>query len=167
MSLADELARLQRLRDEGVLTEVEFEQAKRKAIEQHAPPPGSSFGGLGGAKVPGQVYGVDEKIWSALMHLSQLLIASVLGIAVPIVMWLLSKDHSEFTRRQGNRMMNWLLSTLIYFAACGILTFVFIGIPLGFIVLILDVVFPIVAAIKATKGETWSYPLAIRFFPED
>lgn len=32
---------------------------------------------------------------------------------------------------------------------------------------VLGIAVPIVAAIKATKGETWSYPLAIRFFPED
>jgi len=167
MSLADELARLQQLRDEGALTEVEFERAKRKAIDEHNPPPSSPFGGLGGPPVPGQIYGVEKKTWCALMHLSQLLVASVLGIAVPIVMWLLSKDQSEMARRQGNRMMNWLLSTLIYFAVSAILAFVFIGIPLGFLVLILDVVFPIIAAVKASNGELWSYPLAIRFFPED
>ena len=168
MSLADELARLQQLRDEGALTEVEFEQAKRKAIEEHNPPAASPFAGFGGGPpVPGQIYGIEEKIWCVLMHLSQLLVASVLGVAVPIAMWLLSKDQSELARRQGNRMMNWLLSSLIYLVVGGMLSFLFIGIPLVFLVVVLDVVFPIIAAVKASNGEAWSYPLAIRFFPED
>lgn len=40
MSLADELQRLAELRASGALTESEFEQAKRKLLQQEAPPSG-------------------------------------------------------------------------------------------------------------------------------
>jgi uncharacterized Tic20 family protein len=39
-----------------------------------------------------------------------------------------------------------------------------IGIPLLVAVAVLSIVFPIVAAIKASNGEVWKYPLTIRFF---
>lgn len=166
MTIADELARLQQLRDSGALTEIEFEEAKRRAIEEHNASPASPFG-FAGSSVPGQVFGVDEKTWCTLMHLSQLLVVSGLGIVVPIVMWVLSKDQSDLARRHGNRMMNWLLSSLIYAAVAGVLFLVFIGIPLALLILVLDFVLPIIAAVKANGGEVWSYPLAIRFFDED
>jgi len=163
MTIADELARLQELRDAGSLTESEFEEAKRKAL--HEQPQAAPV--FGGAHVPGQVMGINEELYSMLMHLSQLLVVSGLGIIVPIAMWLIGKDESDFVRRQGNRMMNWFLSSLIYAVVFGLLCLVVIGIPLLMLLAILEIVFPIIAALKANNRELWSYPLAIRFFDED
>ena len=164
MTIADELARLQALRDSGALTETEFEEAKRKAIHEQ---PGSMQSGPAGYAVPGQIMGVNEETYCTLMHLSQLLVVSGLGIVAPIVMWVLSKDQSDLARRHGNRMMNWLISSLIYAFVAGLLCMVLIGIPLIILIVILDFVFPIIAAVKSNNGEVWSYPLAIRFFEED
>lgn len=163
MTIADELARLQELRDAGSLTETEFEEAKRKVL--HEQPQAAS--GFGGAPVAGQVMGINEELYSMLMHLSQLLVVSGLGIIVPIAMWVIGKDESDFVRRQGNRMMNWFLSSLIYMVVFGLLCLVVIGIPLLMLLAILEIVFPIIAALKANNGEFWSYPMAIRFFDED
>ena len=163
MTIADELTRLQELRDSGALTEVEFEEAKRKAIGEQS----SATSTFGIQSAEGQILGVGEETYCALMHLSQLLIVSGAGIVVPIVMWILSKDQSDLARRHGNRMMNWLVSSLIYALVSGLLCFIFIGIPLAIAVVIMDFVFPIMAAVKATNGEIWSYPLAIQFFDED
>jgi uncharacterized Tic20 family protein len=164
MTIADELARLQALRDSGALTEIEFEEAKRIALSDQ---PGDAAPIFGGTHVPGQILGVNESTYCTLMHLSQLLVLSGLGIVVPIVMWILSKDQSELARRHGNRMMNWFVSSLIYAAVAGLLCFVLVGIPLAILLLILDFVFPIMAAAKANEGKLWSYPWAIRFFDED
>jgi uncharacterized Tic20 family protein len=178
MTLADELARLQELRDAGSLTEVEFEEAKRRVLDEHSAsarsgPAGTSPGGPGqpgaglGGGQPGMIQGMGEETWCVLMHLSQLLAYSLLGIVVPVVMWAMSKDQSDLARRHGARMMNWLISNVIYAAVAGALCVVLIGIPLVFLVAILQLVFPIIAALKANSGEVWSYPLAIRFIPED
>jgi uncharacterized Tic20 family protein len=168
MTIADELARLKELRDSGSLTETEFEEAKRKALQEQ-PQAASGFGGphVSGQVVSGQVMGVNEELYCVLMHLSQLLVVSGLGIIVPIAMWVIGKDESDFVRRQGNRMMNWFLSSLIYAVVFGLLCLVFIGIPLLMLLAILEIVFPVIAAIKANNGEFWSYPMAIRFFEED
>ncbi len=168
MTIAEELARLQQLRDSGSLTETEFEEAKRKAIHESGSQTNPYVNSLlGGSSVPGKVHGMDESTWCVLMHLSQLLIISGLGIIAPIVMWAISKDQSDVARIQGARMMNWLVSSLIYAAIAGVLSMFIIGIPILMLILVLDLVFPIIAAVKANNGEAWSYPLAMRLFDEN
>ncbi|MEL6104714.1 MAG: DUF4870 domain-containing protein [Planctomycetota bacterium] len=172
MPLSDELARLQQLRDSGSLSEIEFEEAKRRVINEHGAADTQSAAPAYGAapmqsgSIPGQIHGMSENTYCALMHLSQLLSYSVLGIVVPIVMWLISKDDSEVARRQGASMMNWLISSLIYYAVSFVLMFLIIGVPMLIVVGLLGIVFPIIAAIKAVDGKQWSYPLSIKFFSE-
>ncbi|MEO1527920.1 MAG: DUF4870 domain-containing protein [Planctomycetota bacterium] len=165
MTLSDELARLQQLRDSGSLSETEFEAAKQRVIHEHSAGSGHPVGGA--AVVPGQIHGISENMYCTLMHLSQLLTYSVLGIIAPILMWVISKDQSEMARRHGAAMMNWFLSSLIYYVVGGILTVFLIGIPILIVVGILSIVFPIIAAIKAIDGKHWSYPLSIQFFDEN
>ena len=153
MSLANELSDLEDLRARGTLTNEEFEQAKAQLL-------------TGGKSGVGQICGMDENIWCTLMHLSQLLTFSMAGIVVPIVMWILSKDESEIARRHGAAMMNWLFSSIIYLLISLILVLAVIGIPMLFVLGIMHLAFPVMAAIKAYEGKTWSYPLTIRFFPE-
>jgi uncharacterized Tic20 family protein len=46
---------------------------------------------------------------------------------------------------------------------CGILVFIFIGIIGLGILALLNLIFAIVAAIKANDGQVWVYPLSIKF----
>jgi uncharacterized Tic20 family protein len=60
-------------------------------------------------------------------------------------------------------VVNWLISSLIYFVVSLVLTIVLIGI-LGLVALgIMSIVFPIIGGIKANNGELWEYPLTIKF----
>ena len=161
MTISDELERLDNLRVTGVLSEHEFQQAKQRLLAGN-----SGVDGLTGQ--PGRVCGMHEQTWCMLMHLSQLLLfAGGIGIVAPIIMWAISKDDSDLARRHGARMMNWLISSFIYVVISGILLLVFIGIPLLLMMVLLNVVFPVMAALKANDGVLWSYPMAIRFLPED
>lgn len=159
MSLAYELRELEDLRATGSLSEEEFQQAKARILES-----GSRFTG---GNIPGQIFGFRENQWCALMHLSQLLTFSLAGIIVPIVMWVLSKDDSDVARRSGACMMNWLLSSLVYAAISLLLCFVVVGFGLLIALGILQIVFPILAALKANDGGVWAYPLRIEFISED
>jgi uncharacterized Tic20 family protein len=60
--------------------------------------------------------------------------------------------------------LNWQLSLMIYLIVSGILVFVIIGILLLAALGIMNVVFCVVAAVKAGEGEVWKYPLSIPFF---
>ena len=81
-------------------------------------------------------------------------------------MWAMSKDHSPYVRMHGNRMMNWIISSLIATAIAAVLCAVLIGFPILLVLFALDVAFPVVAALKANERKFWKYPLAFRFFPE-
>ncbi len=157
MSIPDEIERLNALRAEGALTEQEFQDAKQRVIS------GQTSSGLMGG---GRLYGVPENVWCTLMHLSKLITWSGVGIAAPIIMWIISKEESDLARRHGARMMNWLISSLIYAFIAGILCLVVIGIPLLVLLVVLTIAFPIIAAMKSSSGEVWSYPLTIRFLDE-
>lgn len=121
----------------------------------------------GKAQGPVLIHGIEERTFCTLMHVSQLLNYSLVGVIVPVVMWILGKDQSAMVNRHGNRMVNWLISSFIYGCIAAVLCFFIVGVPLLIILGILGVVFPIIAAIKANGGKVWSYPLAIKFLPED
>jgi len=164
-SIADQLERLENLRNKGSISEHEFMAAKAQVLagNKSAMPPVK-----GHQSKDGQVFGFDEKSWCTMMHISQLLIfAGGIGIVVPIIMWAMSKDHSPYVQTHGNRMMNWIISSLIATAIAGVLCAVLIGFPILLVLLVLDVAFPVIAALKANEREIWKYPLAFRFFPEE
>jgi uncharacterized Tic20 family protein len=52
---------------------------------------------------------------------------------------------------------------LIYGIAAGLLIFACVGVVLVPAVVIVDVVFLLIAAVKANNGEHYRYPLTIRF----
>lgn len=159
MNIAEQLNQLEELRANGALSDVEFHAAKEKLLNGQPQPPYKVSDGM--------IHGIEERTWCTLMHISQLLVYSAIGIVVPIVMWILGKDKSELVRRHGNRMMNWIISAFIYSMVAGVLCMIFIGFPLLLILGGMSIIFPIIAAIKSNNGEVWSYPLSIKFLPED
>ena len=170
--ISDELERLQQLRNTGALTESEFQQAKQQVLNGGSvsgqpfvaqPVADASVAG----ELPGKICGMEPKVWLTLMHLSQLLTWTVLGIVAPIIMWVVSKDESRDANRHGLMILNWLLSSLVYGLISGILCLVAIGIPMLFVLIALNVIFPIIGAIQASSGKLWEYPLTIRFFNPD
>jgi len=107
----------------------------------------------------------EQKQMGLFLHLSQLLnlIIPVAGIVVPIVIWQTQKDKTPALDAHGKMVVNWLISSLIYFVVSIVLSLVLIGI-LGIIAFgIMGVVFPIIGGIKANNGELWEYPLTIKF----
>ncbi len=111
-------------------------------------------------------WGMDQKVFLMLMHLSQLagFIIPFGGLIVPIVMWATNKEQSTEVDKHGKVILNWVLSAIIYSAICFVLTFVFVGVIGFFILGIAGLIFLVVGAIKANAGELWHYPLSIKFF---
>ena len=159
MSTADEIQKLHRLRQEGVLSDEEYEKAKHKVIEG-----GTSVGARIDQAVGNAIQDVPQ--YCMLMHLSQLLgfVLPVIGLVVPVLMWVLRKDDSPDVDRHGMNVVNWIISEILYGVLCGILIMVLIGIPLAGALLVCSVAFPIIGAIKAKDGNIWTYPFTIPFF---
>ncbi len=107
-------------------------------------------------------------------HLSALVglvgIPSPLG---PLVVWLARRDAHPFVDAQAKEALNFNLSAVLYAVAIIVFGFVFtvvtfgLGIialiPLVLAAMIAWVVLIVVAAVKASKGELFRYPLTIRF----
>lgn len=113
-----------------------------------------------------QYWGMPVNTYCMLLHLSQLssFLIPGLGLVLPVLMWALNKDKNEQIDQHGKVTLNWLISAVIYGFVCFILWWLLIG-ALAFVLLaILNVIFAVMAAIRANDGELWPYPLSIRFF---
>jgi hypothetical protein len=157
MSIADEIRKLDLLRQEGAITEEEFQRAKTALLASSDFSAGHLLGGL--AK--------NENLWAAALHLSQFLgyLIPLAGLAAPIILWQ-TKKESPLIDRHGRVVMNWILSQILWWVVSFVLCFVLVGIPMLWVFGVLVIVFPIIGAIRAYEGRVWSYPLTIRFFKE-
>lgn len=145
MSMYDELEKLKRLLDEGAITQEEYEREKERLLSSRSNQTGNGWD-----------MGIDERSFALLMHASQFLSAFLL----PLILWLLFRDKSSFVDEAGKNILNFQLSYCIY---CLVLCLTCVGIVLVPLVAILMAIFIIIAIIKALNGETWAYPLSIRF----
>ena len=84
-------------------------------------------------------------------------------IVGPLIVWLVKKDSHKFIDEHGKASLNWQISVLIYAIVSSFLIFVFIGLILLPILGILNLIFCVIAALKASDGLPYSYPLAIKF----
>ena len=166
MSLSEEIQKLQQLHYAGTLSDEEFAKAKARLLEES--PPAATFDeGYPPPRVADPAFIEHQtRQWAMLLHLS-IFAGYVIpfgGLIVPILIWQLKKEELPKIDPHGKNAVNWIISHIIYIIACIPLIFLIIGIPLLIAVGVLSIVFPIVAAIKASNGEVWKYPLTIRFF---
>lgn len=110
-------------------------------------------------------WGMELNQFCMFMHLAQFagLIVPIANIVLPIVMWTTNKDKSELIDQHGKHILNWMISSFIYFFVSFILMFVIIGFLAIFAVAICSIIFTIMGAIKANNGEVYKYPLSITF----
>lgn len=102
----------------------------------------------------------NQKIWAILSHLSVLL---GLWIVIPLVVYLAMKDESEYVASNSRAALNFQISIFIYSAISAVLIIVAIGLVLLSIIGIAAIILAIMAAVKASNGETFKYPLTINF----
>lgn len=145
---------LDRLRRAGTISEEEFQREKQRIMDSNIPHARDTS------------LGMQENSYLMLMHLSQFLgyIFPGVGFVTPIVMWAINKDKNENVDRHGKNIINFMLSWFIYLVVSGVLIILLIGISLLIVFLILQIVFTIIAAVKANNDEYWKYPLSIPFF---
>jgi uncharacterized Tic20 family protein len=108
----------------------------------------------------------NTRTWCVLCHASALLglFFHFLGhIFGPLIVWLVKRGEAAEIDAHGKESLNFQISMLIYDAVALILCFVLIGIPILLLLWVLNTIFVIVAAIKASDGELYRYPLTIRF----
>lgn len=96
----------------------------------------------------------------ALAHILGLLT----GFIGPLVLYASTQDPE--VKRHARLALNWQISFLIYFLVAFALLFVVIGIILIPIIVVMDLVFCIMAIVKANEGIAWKYPLTLQLIKE-
>jgi uncharacterized protein len=114
---------------------------------------------------PGAAPSESERTWGMLAHLSALaglvlpLVGNVLG---PLLVWALKKDESTWVGEQAREALNFNITVALAGLACGLLALIFIGLLLGTALFIAWLVMTLIAAIRASEGVQYRYPIALR-----
>ncbi|MFC9974916.1 DUF4870 domain-containing protein [Spirillospora sp. NPDC127200] len=96
----------------------------------------------------------DERTWGLLCHLGQLLI----GVFAPLVVYLVKKDESPFLRHHAREGLNFGITQIIYGMINVVLMFVLIGLLTALVQAVATLVFIILAAVAANRGEWYRFP---------
>jgi hypothetical protein len=83
-------------------------------------------------------------------------------IVGPLIIWLSKREDSPEIDAHGKESLNFQISMLIYNAVSAILCLVLIGFVFLGVLHILNIIFVIIATIRASEGKLWRYPLTIR-----
>ena len=109
----------------------------------------------------------DERMWGMLCHLTALVFLAGIpfgNIIGPLVVWLLKRKDMPLVDEEGKEALNFQISMTIYFIASAMLCFILVGFLLVVPVVLANLIFTILAAVKTSDGEKYRYPLTIRFF---
>ena len=111
----------------------------------------------------------EAQNWAMFCHIGGLigsLVTSITfgGAVGAVIFWLLKRGDSEFVDRHGREALNFQLTMLIFALLIIPLCFIVIGFFLLPVLLVIGILFPILAAAAASRGENYRYPMTIRFF---
>ena len=98
----------------------------------------------------------------ALMILSHLSALIGVGLILPFIVWLVKRRDADNVAAHAAEALNFHLSLLIYTLCVIPLCFIVIGIPLLIVMAIASIVLAIIAAVRASDGGFYRYPLTIR-----
>ncbi len=135
-------------------------QAPPAAYQTPAAPPPPAYPPQGyAAPVAGVVplSPAESRQWGMLSHVGGI----ILGFVGPLIVMLVFGPRDAFTKDQSTEALNFQLTLLIGYIAGTILTFI-LPLPVGLIVWVLGLVFAIMGALAANKGEAYRYPFSLR-----
>jgi uncharacterized protein len=117
------------------------------------------------SSAPGAAPTENERTWGMLAHLSALvgllfpLVGNILG---PLLVWLTRRDSSAFIAAHAKEALNFNITVTLAGVVCLFLALIFIGLLLGTALFIAWLVMTLVAAIKASEGVPYHYPVSLR-----
>lgn len=127
--------------------------------------PGYGYGPHG-AGTPSQ----EERTWALASHVGSIVGAWLaMAFLVPLAVLLIKGKDSAFVRHHAVESLNFQISMLIYLVVGVVLVLFTLGVglivvvPVGIVLAVLWLVFVVIATVKAGNGESYRYPLTIRF----
>lgn len=86
------------------------------------------------------------------------------NILGPLAIYLIKKDESAYVRHHASEALNFQINMTVYTIISALLLFLLIGFVLLPVVLAIDIILTVVAAVRASNEVWYTYPLTIRFF---
>jgi len=113
---------------------------------------------------PGYEPAPDECNWSVAAQLSGFsgFLIPFGNIALPLIIWLIKREESPFIEYHAREALNFQISMTLYVTIASLLIFVLIGFVLLPALIVFETVVMIRAALWASRGELYEYPLSIR-----
>jgi uncharacterized Tic20 family protein len=109
----------------------------------------------------------SEKTWSMLIHLGGAIISFItyasLAFLPALIGFLVLKDRGPFVRENTKNALNFQLTMLIGVIVGWITAFILIGFLILIAVWVVNIIFSIIAAVRANRGEVYRYPITIAF----
>jgi uncharacterized Tic20 family protein len=105
----------------------------------------------------------NDRLWGVLCHLSYFFGFALISFLFPLTVYLVMRGDSPYVTHHAREALNFHLSLLLYIVCCIPLCFIVVGIPLLIAIGLTGIVCSIVAAVKASKGAYYQYPITIRF----
>ena len=99
----------------------------------------------------------EDKTLAVLTHLGGIFFS----IIPSLIVWLVKKD-SPFVAAHAKEALNFQITLILGFVIAFFLMLVLIGFFLFWVLGVVNLVLCIVAALKASSGEHFSYPLTLR-----
>jgi uncharacterized Tic20 family protein len=84
---------------------------------------------------------------------------SVIG---PLAVWLTRRDRDPFIDQAGREALNFGITVAIYGSVLLVAALMLVGIPLLVVGVVAWVVLASLAAVKASQGQAYRYPLTMR-----
>ena len=111
-----------------------------------------------------------DTTWTTACHLSTLLffvLTPLVGVLAPLGVWYFFRKDDARVERAAKEAFNFQVNVLLWLIVSSFLILTCILSPIGFpllaAVLIADLVLTTVAALRASGGADYRYPLTIRF----
>lgn len=123
----------------------------------YPPPPAGAYPPpAAGAPAPGApLSDSDQRLWATLAHAGGI----VIGFVAPLIVWLIYRGRGPFVEDQAKEALNFQILVVIASFVSGLLTLVLLGFVLLPLIGIANLIFCILAAVAANRGETYRYPL--------
>tara|TARA_R110001592_G_scaffold16721_2_gene70997 strand:- start:1071 stop:1421 length:351 start_codon:yes stop_codon:yes gene_type:complete len=106
----------------------------------------------------------EARQWGMICHLAALVgylipFGNIIG---PFIVWQIKKEESPFIDFHGREAVNFQICYTIYLCIALLLMVVFVGFFLAPMLILVQVILMIIAAVKASSGEYYQYPFIFR-----
>ncbi|NJC71097.1 DUF4870 domain-containing protein [Planosporangium thailandense] len=139
------------------------------------PPPGAGHGWPPGAYPPGPGTGApppgyassDDKTWALIAHFGGAVGAfiggGVLGFVGPLIAYLAKGQQSPTVRAHAIAALNFQILWSIIALVGAVLSCIGIGVIILAAAAIIEIIFGVIAGVKANEGQLYRYPMSANF----